>query len=1436
MIDPNSCKKRFSLDSNIFINNANTCFNSFSPTTLLTATTAPPDTPCIQQQRAAKQLVVWDAAKNPTHKIVKQLKKLSCDTKNPTDNKKVKKILCGPKKPAIKKFSHECGSKKRVSFFGLHKKDDVHTPMCFVCDSTTSTIPDTGCTDLLFKCSTAHKLENRRPFHDLCVTVANHEVIRSSEMGDLRVPTPTGDLLLPAYIFPDNVLSNNLVGLSAFCNAGCTVTLTSTAIDISLGGTSIWHDVKAPHDRLWKLDLDTLPNQPTEVDKIGATEAAYKTVEPVWGTAHQSIRLDTDAEYVRFAHAVFGSHPISTFVNATAKGWLGNFPKLTARMIRQNPPVERATAMGYLDQTRQGLQSTKPKRDDRHNLVNDAEDIDTDEDYAETTAEPRVCFQVLSTETWLNSTDATGRLPFTTLSGWNYVLVSTMRGYVHLQLIRDRTKAEYTRAYRDMYAFYRSHGKCPTTQRLDNETSDELEGFLREAQVQIQYVPPGIHRQNPAESVLRHAKNCIFAMCSTADANFPSGLLFQEAVPQTEIVMNQLRPWHSDPTINAWTGMHNAPYDHLAHPISIYGMRVVVHEKADQRGSWALHGKDGFYLGPALQHYRCWRTYISETRATRITDTIAWLPDPYRMPGHSPLEAITAAVQDLSAVVDTLVNSSEAELLRQSDAAPSVGQQLTGTVQQLRDLFDCAPSPESTPVTKAPTVVPNQVPHASTAAYPYGSVERVTERGTEHIDAPVSEAPPLPPSKPLRAPRPLEYVWTQAHAKDFSKQSARKHFFKVGKLFTDDMGTHCIVSVDRNTAKASGPGSKTLFYKYYNVTAFMEPPANHNDYDHIPCAELNRDPSVQWTSSVRVAKAMSAQVLNLNQDGSPLTFSSAEQGKDGPEWILASDTEFRKLVTGTETIRPIHKSDIPHERRRDIAYYNRQVKEKIKNAVHVRRVRGTIGGDRTNFTGEVTARTASLEVVRTLLNSVLADDAAFMTCDVVDYYLGTPMERSEYMRMTRKQISDTIMQEYDLDKYCVDGVVHFEVVKGMYGLPQAGLLAQQRMVKHLATAGYSQSTIIPCLFRHATNGVSFVLVVDDFGVKISDTAGRDHLLATLREQYKITVDEEGSQYLGMTIVHDRQAQTITISMPGYIEKMLTRFSAWLGDKTAPSPGIYHPPTYGAKTQYATIDDTEPLSADDIKTLQAVVGSFLYYARATDPTMLTHTNELGSEQAHATEAVKQKAIRLLQYAAAHPDHQIVYRKSKMDLILQGDASYLSRSKARSVAGGIAYFGDADNPTVENGMVHAISTIIDVVVASAGEAEYGAGFLIAQHGVYLRNIATELGHRQKATPILCDNAFAIGLGNDTIKQKRSKSIDMRFHWLRDRIRQGQFTIQYLAGKLNLADFFTKTLPTKEHRAIMPRLVQSPAKSANAFLTEKNWHCVRHRVRQRSHSLLR
>jgi hypothetical protein len=80
-------------------------------------------------------------------------------------------------------------------------------------------------------------------------------------------------------------------------------------------------------------------------------------------------------------------------------------------------------------------------------------------------------------------------------------------------------------------------------------------------------------------------------------------------------------------------------------------------------------------------------------------------------------------------------------------------------------------------------------------------------------------------------------------------------------------------------------------------------------------------------------------------------------------------------------------------------------------------------------------------------------------------------------------------------------------------------------------------------------------------------------------------------------------------------------------------------------------------------------------------MLTTTNTVASQQATPTEAVRSKVERLLQYATAHPDHVIIYKKSKMHVIMQGDAFYyLSRSKVRSsVACAIFYFGDAANPT-------------------------------------------------------------------------------------------------------------------------------------------------------------
>ena len=164
------------------------------------------------------------------------------------------------------------------------------------------------------------------------------------------------------------------------------------------------------------------------------------------------------------------------------------------------------------------------------------------------------------------------------------------------------------------------------------------------------------------------------------------------------------------------------------------------------------------------------------------------------------------------------------------------------------------------------------------------------------------------------------------------------------------------------------------------------------------------------------------------------------------------------------------------------------------------------------------------------------------------------------------------MEKHLLKPYLINNSILFEVNQGMYDPPQAGYLAQRRLVDHLAKHDYHETTM-PCLFRHWTNGTTFALVVDDFGVKYSRHEAADYLISALRELYEIKIDWTGAKYIGFTIQFNRDKKTVTLSMPAYIANVLQRFvpSKLSG---ASSPSIYTPPSYGIRTQLAT-EDTSP---------------------------------------------------------------------------------------------------------------------------------------------------------------------------------------------------------------------------------------------------------------------
>jgi hypothetical protein len=287
-------------------------------------------------------------------------------------------------------------------------------------------------------------------------------------------------------------------------------------------------------------------------------------------------------------------------------------------------------------------------------------------------------------------------------------------------------------------------------------------------------------------------------------------------------------------------------------------------------------------------------------------------------------------------------------------------------------------------------------------------------------------------------------------------------------------------------------------------------------------------------------------------------------------------------------------------------------------------------------------------------------------------------------------------------------------------------------------------------------------------------------------------------------------------MPGYIERALQRFEHPQPAKPQHSPHKWQKPSYGAKVQYALEPDDSPaLTAADTTRVQEVLGTLLFYARAVDVTMLPAIGTIATQQASATEETLEATTHLLNYCATHPDAIVRFSASDMVLHVDSDASYLSASKARSRAAGYHFLSSKPveppdpnaPPPPTNGPITVLCTIMREVVSSASEAELAALFHNGKEACPIRITLEELGYPQPPTPIQTDNSTAYGIANDTVKQKRSKAIDMRFYWIRDRVRQGQFVVYWKKGILNRADYFTKHHPASHHQAIRSAYLHEP-----------------------------
>ncbi len=188
-------------------------------------------------------------------------------------------------------------------------------------------------------------------------------------------------------------------------------------------------------------------------------------------------------------------------------------------------------------------------------------------------------------------------------------------------------------------------------------------------------------------------------------------------------------------------------------------------------------------------------------------------------------------------------------------------------------------------------------------------------------------------------------------------------------------------------------------------------------------------------------------------------------------WSTSAANKFCRLaqgvggrIKGTNTIKFIHQHEVPADCMKDITYRRFVCTERPKKT-ETNRTRFTVGGNCINYPGAVATPTAEMLVAKLLFNSTISTRVArFMTMDISNFYLNSPLPCPEFICIKLSDIPEEIIVEYMLcEKATSNGSIHIMATKEMYGLPQAGLIANKLLESRLNKHGYRQSKLVPGL-------------------------------------------------------------------------------------------------------------------------------------------------------------------------------------------------------------------------------------------------------------------------------------------------------------------------------------------------------------------------------------
>lgn len=405
------------------------------------------------------------------------------------------------------------------------------------------------------------------------------------------------------------------------------------------------------------------------------------------------------------------------------------------------------------------------------------------------------------------------------------------------------------------------------------------------------------------------------------------------------------------------------------------------------------------------------------------------------------------------------------------------------------------------------------------------------------------------------------------------------------------------------------------------------------------------------------------------------------------------------------------------------------------------------------------------ESLRLILALCALKDMHILGVDVRNAYLYTELNEEIYMQQP--------------EGFAIPGKEHLVIRlrRALYGLKQAGLEWWKTMSKSMEELGFvrlnSDAGIFTYTDKKTGSKCIAVVYVDDALFCSADRALAEKLKKQFMAKWECRDLGDAKEFLRMRIT--KQGQLIAIDQVAYLEKVLQR-TGMVNAKPAATPlpaGYYPEPNEG---------EVDP---ELRQRFQIVIGSLLYIMLGTRPDISFAVTKLAQFSANPSNEHLKKALHVCRYLVGTKDYRLVYDgRQGSGLNAMTDSDWGSDPTTRRSQTGFFL-------SLSSGAISWTSRAQKTVAHSSTEAEYMALSDCSRQCVWVHQLLKELGYHVQPIQISGDNQGSIFIAQNPVTEKRSKHVDIRYHYIREVIARGLIEVTFIPGEDNPADLLTKNL---------------------------------------------